>query len=234
MKTAIKTYLIKKMENAFEDSYSFVNEIIKDYVNGKTQSMRMLDIGSGTGEVTKKYLKDVNNCDVYGLDVIEPIEFPKIKHTYCNLEGSKFSFDNNYFDIVIAGQTIEHLLNKDLMIEEAYRVLKSGGLFVCATENIASFDNIISLMLGQEPLSQNTGSKFNTTSIISPNYMQPMGPDGNKYLHKNVTSYFGLQRLCNVNGFKSVQIKSFGNIMKLLEYLFPIYNRVVVVYGQKS
>lgn len=234
MNKLLKEHLVKKMEGAFEDSYKAVNQIIKDYLKGKNIIPVVLDIGCSTGEVTEKYMRGIVKYTIYGLDVVKPTKNKKIKFSYCNLEGNPFPHKKNYFDIVIAGQTIEHLLDKDLMISEAYRVLKPGGLFICATENIASFDNIISLMLGQEPLSQNTGSRFNTTSILSPNFMQKMGPNGNKYLHKNVTSYYGLKRLCEVNGFKNVKIQSFGNLNQILELLFPIYNRVIVDYAVKD
>lgn len=233
MNNWFKDYLIKKIEKAFDDSYKSVNTIIKKYVTATSIEPKVLDIGSGKGDVTKKYLKNVKVDEIYGLDVIKPSKFKSIKYTYLDLEGAKYPYKSNFFDVVISGQTIEHVLDKDKMIEEAHRVLKPGGIFVCATENIASFDNIISVLLGQEPLSQNTGSKLNTTSFLSPNYMKKVGPNGNKYLHKNVPSYYGLQRLCRVNGFKDCKIKSFGNLCKPFELLFPIYNRVIVVYATK-
>ncbi len=176
----------------------------------------------------------LDEYEIHGLDVVRPEKNPQIIFTECNLEDAVFPFEDNSFDIVIAGQTIEHLINKDALLEQSYRVLKTGGFFICSTENIASFDNILSLVLGQEPQVQNTGSKLNTSSFLSPNYMRPVGPNGNKYLHKNVNSYCGLQRLCKVNGFKNLKIKSFGNIVKIIEKIFPIYNRVLVVYGVKN
>jgi len=232
----LKDYFVKKMIGAFDDSYKFVNRVILDYVttNPHTRTLRILDIGCSDGSVTKKYLQDVTNYHVTGIDAQETGGL--LGGTYLNLdlELIPYPFDNESFDVVILGQTIEHMLNKDNVLEESHRLLRTGGLFVCSTENIASFDNILSLLLGQEPHVQHTGSKIHTHSFLSPHYMHKVVEStGNRYLHKNVNSYFGLLRLCAVNGFMDLKIKSFGNIARMFELLFPIYNRVLVVYGKK-
>jgi 2-polyprenyl-3-methyl-5-hydroxy-6-metoxy-1,4-benzoquinol methylase len=150
------------------------------------------------------------------------------------LEFDQYPFSPNFFDIIIAGQVIEHILDKDRMIENCHRLLKKDGLFVCATENIASFDNIVSLLFGQEPLSQHTGSKYNSQSIFSPNFMRKVtNKTGNSYHHKNVCSYYGLQRLFKINGFANPQIHSLGNINFIFEKIFKIYNRLIIVSAVK-
>jgi len=133
----------------------------------------------------------------------------------------------------MCNQVIEHLLNKDFLLEEVHRVLKKGGLFILATENIASIDNIFSLILGQEPVTQVTSSKYRTNSILSAQYMQKE-LNGNKYEHKNVNSYFGIKRIFRVNGFKDANLKTYGNVNKLFEILLPIYNRIMVVTSVKE
>ncbi len=89
-------------------------------------------------------------------------------------------------------------------------------------------------MLGQEPLSQHTGSRFYTSSWLSPHFMKRIpGKTGNRYLHKNVCSYYGLQRLLKVNGFKSFEMISLGNVNVILEKIFKPYNRLLVISAIK-
>lgn len=232
----LKNLFVGKMERAFDDSYKFVNKVVLDYIkeNPHITTFQILDIGCSDGSVTKKYLKGFSNYFVTGMDAHETGGISGGKYVQFNLEEIPYPFENEAFDIVLVGQTIEHLLNKDNLLEECHRVLKKGGLFVCATENIASFDNIASLLLGQEPHVQHTGSKVHTHSILSPHYMTKVAEEtGNRYLHKNVNSYYGLLRLCKVNGFDNLKIKSFGNLFGLFEKMFPIYNRIIAVYGKK-
>lgn len=230
----IKSFFVQKMVLAFEKSYQKINKRIIAYNKKKNFKLKILDIGCADFVTTKKYLKNVKNYQLYALDHFETVEDKSVIYNKIDLENGRFPFDNNFFDVIIAGQVIEHVLNKDHLIEESYRVLKKKGLFVCATENIASFDNIISLLFGQEPLSQHTGSKFNTNSFLSPHFMEKESdPNGNKYQHKNICSYFGLQRLLKVNGFKNCKIISIGNAGIIFEKIFKIYNRLIVVFCTK-
>ena len=114
-------------------------------------------------------------------------------------------------------------------------MLKPGGLYLISTENIASFDNIISMMFGQEPLTQSTSSTCHSQSFLSPHFMKPVtSKHGNLYLHKNVCSYLGLKRLAKINGFTDVNIKSLGNACRLFEKIFKIYNRLIILHGKKQ
>ena len=47
----------------------------------------------------------------------------------------KLPFENDSFDIVFSFGTIEHIRENEQAVEEAFRVLKSGGLFVTGVNN---------------------------------------------------------------------------------------------------
>ena len=53
-------------------------------------------------------------------------------------------------------------------------------------------------------------------------------------LHKNVCSYYGLQRLYGVHEFEVTKIESYGNLNKIFEKIFPIYNRVISIVAIKK
>ena len=52
--------------------------------------------------------------------------------------------------------------------------------------------------------------------------------------HKNVCSYYGLQRLYRVHEFEFAKIESFGNLNKVFEKFFSIYNRVISIVAIKK
>lgn len=232
----LKNLLTNKMLDSFVQGESFINRSLHTYSNiydGK--KLKVLDVGCGDGEITKSIVKNVPNVELYGIDIVK-CKNKSVKFKKCDLENEKFPFDANTFDVVYSNQVIEHILDKDRFLEECRRILKKGSLFLAATENISSLDNIISLLLGQEPLSQlSSGSKRRVNSILSPNFGEDLTKNyDHRYGHKNICSYFSLVRMAKLNGFSSVKIKSFGNVNRLFEKLLPFYNRIIVVYGTKK
>lgn len=234
MKKFARDFLIKKIIEAFRVSEVYIGDEIKRYPK---KSIKILDIGCRNGEVTKKILMDCNKkYRLYGLDLIEPEKVDKdIQYKRQFFDNKSLPYKSNSFDILIVNQVIEHIIHKDKLIEECHRILKKGGVCFTATENIASIDNAISLLFGQDPISQHTSTKYHIGTFFSPHFMEKMPPFEIDFHmgHKNVCSYFGIQRLFKVNGFRKVTIKSFGHINGILEKLFPFQNRIIVVKSTK-
>lgn len=220
------------MIKAFHDGEKFLSDEVQKFSGSR--KVKILDVGCGNGMVTVKVVQNLIDPDVYGIDMVEDQQVdPTIKYTRSDL-AKLFPYEDNYFDIVISNQVIEHILNKDAFLSECYRVLKKDGIFLCCTDNISSWDNIISLLLGQEPMSQHTGSRFVTNSFLSPYFMDRINDNsGNLYSHKNVCSYYGLQRLLKIAGFGIIGLRTYGNISKILELVMPIYNRIICIKAKK-
>jgi SAM-dependent methyltransferase len=94
------------------------------------KSSKVLDIGCGNGDFTLELLK--MDFDVQGIDLAE-CEPLKERHSIVDLQVDKYPFPDNHFDIVFSKSVIEHLREPDYLIDEAYRVLKPGGIFICLT-----------------------------------------------------------------------------------------------------
>ena len=48
----------------------------------------------------------------------------------CDLEANGLPYDNDSFDIIYSKSFIEHLSKPEIFLNEAYRVLKKGGLLL--------------------------------------------------------------------------------------------------------
>ena len=100
----------------------------------------ILDIGCNTGR-GGKILKQLNvNYVISGLDVVKERLEKLPKHVYeKNIYGlsSKIPVPDNSFDIVIAGEFIEHLYPADVdtTFYEIFRILKIGGRLLLTTPN---------------------------------------------------------------------------------------------------
>ncbi|RLI01159.1 hypothetical protein DRO38_05495 [Candidatus Bathyarchaeota archaeon] len=97
-----------------------------------------LDIGSGTGIVTRELAKRVKK--VIGIDlskdmIIEAIkkdncENLNVKPIYVQMDAQEMGFLDCTFDLITARMVFHHIENVKKGLKEVYRVLKRGGKFV--------------------------------------------------------------------------------------------------------
>ena len=64
-----------------------------------------------------------------------------------------FPIPNDSVDVVFANEVIEHIIDTDNFVSEIHRVLKPRGYAILATENLASWHNIVALLFGNQPYS---------------------------------------------------------------------------------
>jgi SAM-dependent methyltransferase len=123
-----------------------------------------------------------------------------IKSFQINLDEQKLPFKECYFDVIFAGYVIEHLFDPDQFLDEVWRVLKHGGLFVLATPNLASFYNRIALLLGFQPFSTAVSLRYNIGHMIkfslAPSYSD----------HIRVFTFRSLIELLKIHKFKIIKI----------------------------
>ena len=145
----IKSFLAKKNK----DYHPVIAGMLKPYITSKT---RLLEVGCWDGKACLHYMKELDiHSDVYGIDCFEDavnMAMEKgIKASRCNLETEKFSFKDDYFDVVIANQVFEHLKQIYMPLTEIRRVLKPNGHLLFGVPNLASLHNRFLLALGKQP-----------------------------------------------------------------------------------
>lgn len=101
----------------------------------------ILDAGAGEGALSQELLK--MGFAVFACD-LKPEQF-KVKEIVCQKAdlNQKISFENEFFEVVVSLETIEHLENPWQFIKEAYRVLKPGGKLILSTPNISHLSSRI-------------------------------------------------------------------------------------------
>lgn len=124
---------------------------IKDYLNENTY---LLDIGSNNnGSTFIEYIKTTYKCkvDYYSKDLRYP-----------------FDVSSNKYDFVICMEIIEHIKDRnsnniyelsqfnqdgmDNLVGEIYRVLRTNGMLFITTPNCASYDCILKILHGENPM----------------------------------------------------------------------------------
>lgn len=98
---------------------------------------RILDIGCRDGELTSHYAA---NNNVVGLDIDhEALRQIKkrlgIEAQWHDINQAALPFDDESFDVLVAGEILEHLVSPEFVAREALRVLRQGGLFIGSVPN---------------------------------------------------------------------------------------------------
>jgi len=128
-------------------------------------SINLLDIGCGDGFFLNCLSRDLSEkCTLHGIDYSEfQLERAKKKLSeatfkHVNLEDG-IPYDDNSFDVIFAGELIEHLFNPDTFVREVYRILKTNGIFVVSTPNINSWLSRLVFPLGVYPIFYETSTE---------------------------------------------------------------------------
>jgi ubiquinone/menaquinone biosynthesis C-methylase UbiE len=97
---------------------------------GLKKGMKMLEPGCGRGEFLNNFKK--MGLDAVGVDISpEASNFTNgLDIKICDVENEKLPFNDNTFDVIYSKSFIEHLYYPERYLEEAFRVLKSGGVLI--------------------------------------------------------------------------------------------------------
>jgi 2-polyprenyl-3-methyl-5-hydroxy-6-metoxy-1,4-benzoquinol methylase len=114
---------------------------------------RLLDIGCSTGDWAAHW-RD-KGWQSAGVDIDrEHAQLARsrgIDAKYCDLNHDQLPFEKQSFDLIFAGEVIEHLIDTDGFISELYRCLRPRGHVLITTPNLASFENRLRILLGIYP-----------------------------------------------------------------------------------
>jgi 2-polyprenyl-3-methyl-5-hydroxy-6-metoxy-1,4-benzoquinol methylase len=115
------------------DRYNFALDFVKD--------KNVADVACGTGYGTRLLLEKGMAKHCIGVDIDEAtVSYAQKTH---NVKGSKFvcspaenvPLKNNSIDTLVSFETLEHVSDENILIEEFFRILKPGGKLIISTPN---------------------------------------------------------------------------------------------------
>ncbi len=110
----------------------------------KSSVERVLDIGCNRGSIEflfhSLHEQKAKNTHMEGLDISEEAirQARKLNLPNCKFQsysGGRLPFENEQFDLVVLVEVIEHVVDKNELLDEIYRVLKPSGKLFLTTPN---------------------------------------------------------------------------------------------------
>jgi len=188
-------------------------DIIKNISNKNYKVDKILDLASGTGDLTKELL-NLNPDKIIAADIsskmLEILNLKIQDDRLINIqaEAQSLPFENNYFDIVTIGFGVRNFDNLEKSLSEIKRVMQPDGKLI-----------ILEMFKGD-------GLKTKLFNVYFGKLMPLIGNKISKskaysYLYKSVDSFYSLEKfieICNKCGFK-VEM-SVNNLLGIVNTLY--------------
>lgn len=105
----------------------------------RSKYLNILDVGCASGLMTNKIAQIYPNSKVTGIDIYDTgIKFAKKKYKHLNFvvcDVHKLPFPNNYFDLIVCYETIEHVIDPFQVFKELQRVAKKDASIIIAMDS---------------------------------------------------------------------------------------------------
>ncbi len=105
------------------------------------RSQKILEIGSGGGNTlveikSRSLASEVVGSDIFSLDNSNQRNPLIDKFIIADLEKDDLELPLEYFDVILAGDVLEHLVDPWKVIENLTKFLKKGGIFIVSVPNL--------------------------------------------------------------------------------------------------
>lgn len=114
---------------------------------------KVLDLGCRDGTLTKYYSR---GNYILGVDIDTHLlekcrQSLGIKTLEFNLNKEDWPWKKNYFDVVVAGEVLEHLYYPELVIRNVLKTLKPGGILLGSVPNSFHIFDRLGFLFGRSP-----------------------------------------------------------------------------------
>ncbi len=219
---------LAELHNDLTKDYSENSSIVKLYKKNLAQiksiippPATLLDIGCARGVFLDLARK--NGYKVFGLEMNKyAYTYAKTKFNlnieFSTIEDSKYK--DNFFDVIVAFDVIEHVVNPDIFIKKISKLLKTNGILVLGTPNSNAAINLISELLGKfgvkYPLYRYYGRGIEHLSIFNPANLRLLESKYKLTTIKNYSYSIPNENITQIPFY----LKPFKNLITLFPYEF--------------
>lgn len=206
----------------------------------------ILDAGCGDGLLAELLKKRLTGAKIYGVDISKKgLELAKKR----GVVVKKFDLNlgiphtDKSFDLVIANQVIEHLLDPDFFLRECERVLCPEGHLILTTPNLAAWYNRLLFLFGIYPVFLEASTK---NKLVGTKFLRKFAESKEPLGHIRVLTLAAVRDLLEMNNFKLKRVLGltrdfhFGPLTKVIYRLldrtfvnFPSLSSDLLVIAEK-
>lgn len=135
---------------------SYYNSIRRDLMDmmeaNSTNHIKVLEVGCGTGATLLHLGKRFPNAEIHGVEIDERAAHfaSKMAQVSCgNIEDCNLDYPEEYFDYIILGDVVEHLVNPQKVLVYLKSILKKDGAILTSIPNVQHFSVVLPLLLGE-------------------------------------------------------------------------------------
>ena len=216
---------------------------VKEAIEGKP--VKLLDVGNlgdGPVNVDLRTLVINNGGEYYGLDVNQNLadSLGFTNQLIGDLHDLNGIVESDHFDVVYAGQVIEHTWRPDLIINECWRILKPNGILILDTPNIYDFTNIGRYFIkSQDTVGMDEANLVYQEALDNfQDYRNSQQELLSQPQHKILYTTAMLRQLHNMHGFEVIDYIFIGkprNIFhKILLKIWPQGSQKIGIISRKS
>ena len=136
---------IEKDESYFANTRFDIIDLVPYNKNNK-----VLEIGCGKGATLLELKRSGKAKYIVGVDIVDLYQEKFLdKFICCNIENEiyKLPFSENFFDVIICADVLEHLIDPWKVVKGLKKYLKSNGCFIASIPNIRELKTMITIFL---------------------------------------------------------------------------------------
>ncbi|VVM06948.1 putative S-adenosylmethionine-dependent methyltransferase/MSMEI_2290 [Methylacidimicrobium cyclopophantes] len=172
------------------------------------QSARVLDVPLGPGAMAEQLRRDGFSAWGADLDLAQSEGLhPSIRRERADLNGP-LPFPDQFFDLVLSLEGIEHLENPFQFIREIARVCRPGGYLILSTPNICNLEERLNF------LARGTFYRYIPA--------REFAERGSGFDHQNLMTWVEIRQLLDWNGFSTLGLFRDKIKWKQLVFLGPL------------
>lgn len=129
-------------------SQPYISDKILLFLSWVKKTSKILDIATGQWYLLE-ILKDHWFDSLYGADLNgDSFKLDKKGYNFLQIDANKnLPYEDEFFDVVISSETIEHVENPRFFLKELYRILKKDWIFILTTPNLETIFSKIYFLL---------------------------------------------------------------------------------------
>lgn len=195
----------------------FIRKYFKDI-----KGLNVLDCGISKGTVAEILSKEGANC--FGIDVNQR-EIGGVKIVQADLNNGIPDLGTK-FDIIFAGEIVEHLFDDSRFIRECREILKPDGILIVTVPNLVSFVNRFMAFFGMMPMTAYATDSFHYHVYNQRRLQDLIKKEGFKILKATSSYYLPFNFLAKITGA--------GKFFALLGDIFPTLGNQLMVFAKKE